>query len=216
MGWIILLILVLAAFGLLWKLGRMNGAPLQFVLAGLFLAIAGYAWQGRPTLHGAIAAPPVEESEAGTEAFAQLRREILGQFDQASSWLTLSESYARKGDTQSAVGILQSALRRHPHDADLWIGLGNALVRHGQGQMTAAAELAFGRAQAYAGANPAPRFFYGLALAEGGRFAEAEAQWRRVVAELPAGVSWRPLVVDRLDVLRQIRAVNEGRPLPVQ
>ncbi|MGE5723121.1 MAG: tetratricopeptide repeat protein [Sphingomonadales bacterium] len=209
MGWIFVLGLALLVAAALWRFGRLSGAALQMVWAGLTVAVAGYAWQGSPYLHGKPAAPPVEEVEVGGEAFAQLRQQILGRFDNAGWWLTIADSYLRRGDTFNAVGVLGNAVNRHPQDPDLWIGLGNALVLHSEGMITPAAELAFERAQQRAGTNPAPLFFYGLALAEGGRFQEADAAWRKVLAALPPDASWRPLVEQKLRLLEQLRIMAE-------
>jgi cytochrome c-type biogenesis protein CcmH/NrfG len=42
--------------------------------------------------------------------------------------------------------------------------------------------------------HPAPRFFYGLALARSGDRAGALALWKGILATAPADASWRPLV----------------------
>src|SRR3546814_16487008 len=123
---------------------------------------------------------------------------MLGEFDVAAHWLTIADSYHRRGDTLNAAGVIGSALREHPNNADLWVGLGNALVLHADGLMTPAAELAFQHAAAIAPDHPGPKFFYGLALAQGGTFDEAEALWRNILATPPPGVPWRPMTGERL------------------
>ncbi len=144
------------------------------------------------------------------------RGEMLGQFDNASRWLTLADSYQRRGDTQSGAEILQSALRQSPRDADLWVGLGNALVVHSGGMMSPAAQLAFARAQRIAPDHPGPRFFYGLALAQGGNFDQAEQIWRQLLAEAPPDAEYRTTIQERLDSLQQARAMGQipGGPAP--
>ena len=77
--------------------------------------------------------------------------------------------------------------------------------------MTPAAEYAFDRAQALAPNNPAPLFFRGMALAQGGQFVEAEAAWRQTLAMLPANASWRSLVEERLELVQQLRAMQEAQ-----
>ena len=114
----------------------------------------------------------------------------------------------RRGDTLNAAGVINAAIREHPNNADLWVGLGNALVIHADGMMTPAAELAFQRAAAIAPEHPGPKFFYGLALAQGGQFDEAEAIWRNILATAPPDVSWRPMIEERLMMLDQARAMG--------
>jgi cytochrome c-type biogenesis protein CcmH/NrfG len=215
MGWAIILILALLVFGGLWPfIGRDKGA-LQFLAAALLIALAGYAWQGRPALAGSPKAPP-ERVKQDESAFAETREGMLGRFDSASRWLTIADSYQRRGDTQSGAEILQSALRQAPRDADLWVGLGNALVVHSGGMMSPAAQLAFARAQRIAPDHPGPRFFYGLALAQGGNFDQAEQIWRQLLAEAPADAEYRTTIQERLDSLQQARAMGQipGAPPP--
>jgi cytochrome c-type biogenesis protein CcmH/NrfG len=196
MGWAVFLLFALVLVAALWRLGRFDVGMLQFLGAAILLALAGYAWQGRPTLGGRPKPPPAAKNLPDS-AFAETRRDMLGSFDRANQWLSIAESYQRGGDTRGGAEIIRSALRNHPRDPDLWVGLGNALVLHAGGMMTPAAELAFKRAEEIAPDHPAPRFFYGLALAQGGRFDEAERIWREVLAAAPADASWRPMIEER-------------------
>lgn len=211
MGWIIVLILVLLTGAGLWRYVSRDMGAVQFLGAALLLALAGYAWQGRPGLAGAPK-PAVVRQNVPDSSFAELRPELMGQFNNAASWLTVAESYQRSGDTQSGVDIIRSALRQSPQHADLWVGLGNALVLHADGLMTPAAELAFNRASQIAPDHPGPRFFYGLALAQGGRYDEAEQTWRSLLAGAPPTATWRGAIEQQLQALAQARASGQLAP----
>jgi cytochrome c-type biogenesis protein CcmH len=217
MGWLLLLVLALIVLAGLWKFGGVRGNALQLLAAAMFVAAAGYAWQGRPGLGGKPVPPPVRQ-ELPDSAFAETRKSMLGEFDSAGAWLTMAESYQRSGDTQSAAEIIRSGLKKNPNDADLWVGLGNALVIHADGMMTPSAELAFQRAAKIAPEHPGPKFFYGLALAQGGKYDEAEQLWRGLLQTAPADASWRPMVEQRLAMLDQARgaAATGMPPAPVQ
>jgi cytochrome c-type biogenesis protein CcmH/NrfG len=213
-GWLLFIGLALVVLGLLWRFARFDAGALQFLGAALLLALAGYAWQGNPGLAGRPKAPPAR-IEVPESAFAETRRDVLGQFDRAGTWLTMAENYQRRGDTRGGVDIIRSGLRNGGRDPDLWVGLGNALVLHAGGLMTPASQLAFARAEQIAPGHPGPRFFYGLALAQGGRIDEAEQVWRQLLATLPEDVSWRGLVEERVRMIEQARAA--GRlPTPPQ
>lgn len=216
MGWLTILILALLTLAALWYFIR-DRAAVQFLGAALLLALAGYAWQGRPAMEGRPKPPPLRESVPESE-FAQLRGDMMGRFDNAGRWLTIAESYQRRGDTRSAAQIIQSALRQSPEDADLWVGLGNALVVHADGMMTPAAQLAFQRAARIAPEHPGPRFFYGLALAQGGNYDAAERVWREMLAQAPADAEYRATVEERLRMIAQARAAGQlpGAPPPQQ
>jgi cytochrome c-type biogenesis protein CcmH len=210
MGWLIFILLALATFVALWRFARFDKAALQFLGAGLLLAMAGYVWQGQPGLPGKPLPPP-ERQNLPDSAFADARGDMLGQFDSAARWLTIADSFHRSGDTRNAAGVIRAGLRQHPNDPDLWVGLGNALVIHADGLMTPAAELAFQRAAKIAPEHPGPKFFYGLALAQGGKLDEAEAIWRSLLEDAPADAAWRPMVEERLAMIAQARAMGAVR-----
>ena len=188
-GWIILASLFVAALGALW-LFKVRGPALKFAASAMLLGAAGYALQGNPTYAGSprqavLAEPPMP--------LADLRHAFFGHFTGEESWLSISEALARTGDTAGAVGVLQNAVGKYPGNAQLWIGLGNALVDHGHG-LTPPAELAYKRAAELSQGYPAPSFFYGLALARSGDLRGAIAVWRNLLATAPKNASWRPLV----------------------
>ncbi len=208
MGWIAMLVLAAAIFAGLWRWAKLDIGALQFLGAALLLALAGYAWQGRPGLEGQPKPPP-ERQQLPDSDFAETRESMLGRFDRAASWLTIAESYQRRGDTESAAKLLRNAIGQDSDNPDLWVGYGNALVIHADGLMTPAAQLAFEQAARIAPDHPAPRFFYGLALAQGGNYDEAERIWRDILATAPPDASWRPMVGERLQMLEQARATGQ-------
>jgi cytochrome c-type biogenesis protein CcmH/NrfG len=211
MAWLLIILLAAALLLGLWRLAGFDRPALQMLGSALLIAMAGYAWQGQPGLAGKPVPPPARQ-KLPESAFAAARQDMLGHFDTASRWLTIADSYHRSGKTQDAVGILRSALRAHPKDPDLWVGLGNALIIHAGGMMTAPAELAFERAARFGPGQPGPQFFYGLALAQGGRFEEAERIWRSLLATAPEDAEWRPMLEDRLALLTRLRAAEEAGP----
>ena len=52
MGWLIIAVLTVLVFAGLWYFLRRETATLQFLGAALLIALAGYAWQGRPGMAG--------------------------------------------------------------------------------------------------------------------------------------------------------------------
>jgi cytochrome c-type biogenesis protein CcmH len=199
-GWLASALMVALAIGVFHWLG-LRGAMLQLAAAALLLGAAGYAIQGRPGL------PSSErEPQASRQAIplGNARRAFFGEIGGSSHWLTLSDSMASRGNTADAAGILRSAVREHPRDPVLWIGLGNALVDH-VGALTPAAQLAFERAEQLAPDHPAAPFFFGVALARSGEREAAVRLWRQILADAPAEATWRPLVEDAVAALSQPR-----------
>jgi cytochrome c-type biogenesis protein CcmH len=189
MGWLALFLLSASSLGVLWLL-RLRGGFLTASAAALLLGASGYAIQGSPSLPGAPA-----QGGRGHDVFplTDARHAFYGYFTPAETWLRISEALARDGKSEDAVGVLQNAVKRYPGDAQLWIGLGNALVDHGRG-LTPPAELAYKRAEQMSPGYPGPPFFYGLALARSGDRQGALALWQQILKTAPKNAEWRPLV----------------------
>ena len=191
MGWIMLALMAAAALAALRLLG-MRAPMLHLGTAALLLGSAGYAIQGRPDLWGS---PGAARARGSPVPLTALRHAFYGNFTPTEHWLLLSEALARRGNTADAAGAMHAAVREHPNDPQLWIGLGNALVDHARG-LTPASEFAYRRAAELSPGYPAAPFFYGLALLRSGNRPAAVAIWREVLANAPAEASWRPLVED--------------------
>lgn len=196
-GWLVLALMVTVAIGALWLL-QTRGSMLMLASAALLFGCAGYALQGHPGLAGS---PRQAKSLEAPIALAQIRHGFFGTFSPTEHWLIMADSYASRGDTEDAVGILKSAVREHPGDPQLWIGLGNALVDHA-GVLTPAGEYAYQRAAELAPGHPAPAFFMGLALARSGDRDGALALWKTLLANAPADAGWRPMVEDAVAALK--------------
>jgi cytochrome c-type biogenesis protein CcmH/NrfG len=195
-GILLLALIVAATIGILWLL-KLRGPLLTLAAAALMIGSAGYALQGRPGLGGS---PHVAAARRAPVPLTQARKALMGQFSAADTWITISESFAARGETRDAVGVMNSAIRARPTDYAMWVGLGNALADHAR-TLTPAARLAFARAAELAPSHPAPLFFLGLAEARSGQPAAAVALWRRVLASAPADASWRPMVEQALMAL---------------
>jgi cytochrome c-type biogenesis protein CcmH/NrfG len=210
-GWIVMLLLVAAVTLGLWRWVRRDMGAMQFLAAALLLALAGYAWQGRPGMVGAPKAQAADSMRPPSD-FAQLRRGLLGEFDRAGAWLTTAEAIAQTGNTLSAVNMLRGELERSPRDMDVWLGLADALVQHAGGLLTPAAEMAFNRASQVAPDHPAPRFFYGLALARMGQFEAADQFWRQVLAMPQVTEQWRTVVAQAQRMSVEMQAGGPSGP----
>jgi cytochrome c-type biogenesis protein CcmH len=195
-GWFLLLLLFAGALLALRLLG-IRGALLQIAAAALLLGCAGYALHGNPGLAGS---PRDARAEEPPIPLTNIRHAFFGQFTGAESWLRISESLARRGNTKDAVGVLRSAIRERPDNVILWIGLGNALVDHAR-MITPASQFAYGQAAELAPEHPAPPFFLGLALARSGDREGALSLWRDVLENAPADAEWRQFVEGAVEVV---------------
>jgi cytochrome c-type biogenesis protein CcmH len=55
MGWLFLLSFAALTFGALWKSGLLDRTALEIAVVAILIGLAGYAWQGSPSLLGAPA-----------------------------------------------------------------------------------------------------------------------------------------------------------------
>ncbi|MBT2185766.1 tetratricopeptide repeat protein [Sphingobium nicotianae] len=202
-GLAIAILLALLTGGGIWAATRLPLRKLAPIATALLLGLAGYAWQGSPGLAGKPVAPGVERVRFD-EALAKKRSEIGERISGATRWLVISDGYARRGDTQNAVNIFQSGLREFPNDANLWVGLGNALVMHGEGTLTPAADYAFKQAIRLQPDGISPNYFYGLALAESGQFERARDIWLRLAARLPEKFELREELIRNVALLQAL------------
>jgi len=188
MGWVILFVLIAACFGALWAIGVREGL-LTAALAALMIGASGYALQGRPSLGGS---PALGNEGRKVQSLTEARHAFFGYFSPEESWLRMAEALAGDGKTEDSVNLLQNAVRRYPTDAQLWVGLGNALVDHAHG-LTPPAQFAYQRAAQLLPGHPAPRFFYDIALIRSSAGEPALKDLVALIREYP-DASWRPMV----------------------
>lgn len=197
MGWGILAGLVLAAFAAVWRFAKLPRHGIELAAAAVLLGVAGYAWQGEPAQPGVSIdeRAPVDKLDPNLVAS---RQNLMGRFGTQAQWMDYADTMARMGQTQMAVLAMRSGLRDSPRDPNLWIGLGNALVAHGDGLVSPAARFAYSRAAQLSPTHPGPPFFLGIALAQEGKTDEAAAMWRALLARSPKDAPWRADLEGRL------------------
>lgn len=205
MGWAILILLAATALiALLWAVRPGRGVAM-LIVAGPFVALAGYAWQGSPALPGRPTAPRAA-NPPGDTLFAAERPAWMERMGGDAQALDAADALIRNGDPDYALAVLRGAIGRRPDSAMLWIGLANGLVTYADGSVTPPARYAFDHAAALAPGDPAPAYFKALAYAQSGDLDTAEKIWRALLAAAPRSAPWRGRVAEKLMLLQTIRA----------
>jgi cytochrome c-type biogenesis protein CcmH len=209
MGWIALIGMLAAAFALVWRYGNLPRHTLEITGAILLIGVAGYAWQGSPDQPGVNLDAAEKPGRPVDAILVETRQQMSGRFGQDAQWLDLTDRLISLGQTQTAVVAARSGLRDNRNSPALWVGLGNALVAHGDGLVSPAAEFAYRRAAYLSPEGPEAPFFYGYALAKSGQFDKALLVWKPLLARTPEAAPWRA----RLAMLvAQTEAIERVQP----
>lgn len=200
-AWAVALALLLA--------GRMPATARAPVAVTMMLGMAAWLLVGQPGLAGSPVSAP--ENESFGEALEDPRQGMSDRFGPAAQWLGLSDAMMRRGRTEQAARVLMQGLRRYPRNLDLWVGYGNALVAHSGGIMTPAAAMAFDRASAIDPSHPAPHFFAGLAMAQGGNTDGARLVWQELLTRAPVDAPFRADLESRIS---QLPPASGASPTP--
>ena len=213
MSWLAIVALAGLAFGgAAYALGLPRPMWMLFAAALLF-GLAGYALQGSPGQPAAPAKGPVQAIETG-ELLVEARREFYPEGRLPSRFVVTADAFARRGQFEQAVNFLRNAVEENPADGEAWLALGNALVEHADGQLTAAALYAYSRAEEAQPANPAPTYFLGLALLRAGQPGQTRALWSELLEKAPEDAAWRPALAARLERLDDMLDLAMDGALP--
>ncbi len=99
----------------------------------------------------------------------------------------LARAQAAYGNLPAATETMRKATRLAPKQAEVWADLGSLLVIQAQGQENPAATDAFTQAAALDPKNTSARYHLARAKVTAGNVAGGLADWRLLLADLPAG-----------------------------
>lgn len=190
MSWVPIVLLAALVFGLAVFLLKLPRSLWMLFGSALLFGLAGYAMQGNPGQAAAPPTPPTETVAETGELMVQARREFYPEGQLPSRFVVTADAFTRRGQHQQAANFLRNAVAENPKDGEAWIALGNALVEHADGQLTAAALFAYSRAEQVAPGNPAPTYFLGLSYLRAGEPGKTLSLWRELLASAPEGARW--------------------------
>lgn len=210
-GWIVMTGMGLASALAILAFVKGRQQLWQPVMATVVLAMAGYAWQGRPALPSAPA-QPIAAEQGAAEALLKMRGDMDQNYGVAKMWLVTADGFARDGSYGAAAGYIQAGLREHPDNADLWSALGLVMMLASDGELTPPAKLAFDKARKLAPNLPAPDYFEGLAALFERKPDQTIAKWKLLLERVTPKAKWRPAVESQLAGLESL--LNGAPPAP--
>ena len=139
MSWLPIIALAALVFALAVYLLKLPRALWMLFGSALLFGLAGYAMHGNPGQPGAPADPVVDETAQTGEMMVVARREFYPEGRLPSRFVVTADAFTRRGQHEQAANFLRNAVAENPADSEAWLALGNALVEHADGQLTAAA-----------------------------------------------------------------------------
>jgi cytochrome c-type biogenesis protein CcmH len=206
---LIVALLALVAFAIAVFTFRLQRALWTSLAAALVFGLAGYATQASTNIPSAPTAAAEGVTSGEFDIVAQ-RREFIDDAERSRAELLITaDAMARRGRTIEASQLLSGVTSENPQDFEAWLALGNTLVDHADGVLTAPALYAYRQAATLAPQHPGPGYFFGVALIRQGRLAEARSIWAETLANAPEGATGREALTERLARLDGLLGITE-------
>ncbi len=197
MGLIFAIVAALLILLLIWRIARLSQGAILIMGAALSLGLIGYAMTGSPNQPSALVAKKVDPAPLPPSQNSA-RDALMGRVGSDADSLAQADAYFRINRPDLAARVIQVSLRKNPDNPALWTGLGNAMVGHGSGILSPAAEYCYQRALQIVPDYPGALYFYGVALAENGRPDDARAIFARLVQTIPSDAPFRAGLISQL------------------
>lgn len=183
-------------------------AAVPALTLGLYLALGAPGYPDQPYAQRLAQWRGADLNTLTAPEIAAVLRDVLKTRGQdPEGWRMLAIAEASSDNTPGAIRALRRGVALAPERNDLRRMLGEALVIQAGGKVGADAQAVFAEVLRRDPSDPAARFYLAQAKVEAGRGAEAAAELRALLAEMPAGDERRPFVEAAV-------AKAEGRPAP--
>jgi cytochrome c-type biogenesis protein CcmH len=185
---------VLGSAATSWRIGVAIGIAALLPAA----ALAIYAAVGAPGAiepGGSAAAAPATDNRAKlTAAAEQLKARLQQEPGHVEGWVLLARTFTSLERYPEARAAYGQAIALAPKEPRLHAEFGELLVLAAGGDVTAEAQVEFGKA----GDDPRARFYGAEAALQRGDREAAKAGLRALLATAPADAPWRKVVQERL------------------
>jgi cytochrome c-type biogenesis protein CcmH len=195
---------------------RHSTIALLTALAIPLLTLAVYLAHGSP---GLPSSPFAARTDAGVDQaqlaglIAQVEARLREHPDQGKGWEAVAPVYLKLGRFRDAADAYANAARLNGETVPLLAGRAEAAMLASDGIVTEEARAAYEKILKLEPRRMEPRFWLAMAKEQDGRFAEALADYRALLAEAPAEAEYRPALDMRIQaVSARTAAVSKGAP----
>jgi cytochrome c-type biogenesis protein CcmH len=149
--------------------------------------------------------PPAEQEAMIRAMVDGLARRLEAEPDNLDGWMRLGRSYQVLDEVEKSRDAYARAAALAPENKDVLLAYGQAMLAAApqEAKLTPAFVQLMTRIRALDPGHPVPLFFLGIAEAEAGNMAAAEALWTKLRAAMPEGTP------ERADIESRIAAVKK-------
>jgi cytochrome c-type biogenesis protein CcmH len=172
---------------------------LPAVAMGLYLLVGAPGLPARPPAI-ATAIPP---AGANIEELVRMVEARLRQHpEDGQGWDVIAPVYLKQGRYREAADAYGRSLRSLGDTTRRLAGFAESTILASNGIVTEPARLAYEKIRKLEPDRPEPRFWLALAREQDGDLATAAAEYEALLAAAAQDVAWRPLVLERLEIVR--------------
>ena len=181
-----------------------GGVPV--FVATAYLAVGSPHLPGRP--YAARQAVPAAQA-VPAELIARVEARLRERPDDAQGWDVIAPVYLRLGRYEDARQAYARTLRLLGETPKRLAGFAESAVLAGNGVISEEARAAYEKLTIAEPDRAEPRFWLALAKEQDGKLAEAETDYRALLATAPPTAAWRPAVEERVRIVSARGAVGD-------
>lgn len=178
------------------------------------LGLGLYLSSGSPNLPGQPFAGRLSAPTSGqkiTELIARAEAHLRLRPNDSRGWAVLAPAYIRQKRYRDAIYALEQVLKLSGRKPAVLVQYGEAIMFSENGLITKKAMDVFSEALSVDKSLVKPRYYLGLAAAQGGKLTVALERWQAMLKDAPQQAPWRPLVQNAVKAA-QARIARNANP----
>ncbi len=188
------------------------GVPL--VAMGLYLTFGEPGIPDQP-MSSRIATAPTPDVAKVDDLVRAVELRLRQHPEDAQGWDVIAPVYMKQGRYQEAADAFQKAIRILGDSTRRLAGLAESTVLANDGIVTEPARQAYEKLNKLEPTRIEPRFWLALAKEQDGKLDTALRDYETMLREAPADANWRPMIVERIESVRDKQGLPQLPPIAV-